>query len=139
MAQALLRIARSFGFTLTVCGALDGDAVEADQHYATADLDAQSPTNGKRYIVMATQGAGDVAALASALAAPHAFVGSRRKFAAYTGKLADAGITEAALAGVRSPAGLHIGAVTPEEIALSIMAEIVQARRATRESESADG
>ena len=91
--------------------------------------------------MVATQGAGDVAALTSALAASHAyvaFVGSRRKFAAYAGKLTDAGIGEAALAGVRSPAGLHINAVTPEEIALSIMAEIVQTRRATRAAEMAD-
>ena len=91
---------------------------------------------------MATQGVGDVAALASALAGPNAyvaFVGSRRKFAAYRDRLTDAGITETSLAGVRSPAGLHINAVTPEEIALSIMAEIVQNRRAVRGSESADG
>ena len=143
VALALVRIARSFGFTLTVCGKLDGAAMDVDHHYATpADLDAQPASNGKRYIVVATQGAGDVAALASALAGPKAyvaFVGSRRKFAAYRDRLTDAGITETSLAGVRSPAGLHINAVTPEEIALSIMAEIVQNRRAVRGSESADG
>lgn len=143
VALALVRIARSFGFTLTVCGKLDGAAMDVDHHYATpADLDAQPASNGKRYIVVATQGAGDVAALASALAGPNAyvaFVGSRRKFAAYRDRLTDAGITETSLAGVRSPAGLHINAVTPEEIALSIMAEIVQNRRAVRGSESADG
>ena len=143
VALALVRIARSFGFTLTVCGKLDGAAMDVDHHYATpADLDAQPASNGKRYIVVATQGAGDVAALASALAGPNAyvaFVGSRRKFAAYRDRLTDAGITETSLAGVRSPAGLHINAVTPEEIALSIMAEIVQKRRAVRGSESADG
>ena len=143
VALALVRIARSFGFTLTVCGKLDGAAMDVDHHYATpADLDAQPASNGKRYIVVATQGAGDVAALVSALAGPNAyvaFVGSRRKFAAYRDRLTDAGITEDALAGVRSPAGLHINAVTPEEIALSIMAEIVQNRRAVRGSESADG
>jgi len=143
VAQALVRIARSFGFTLTVCGKPDGGVVDADHHYATpAAFDARPPSNGKRYIVVATQGAGDVAALTSALAAPHAyvaFVGSRRKFAAYAGRLADAGVSEAALNEVRSPAGLHINAVTPEEIALSIMAEIVQTRRAGRGGETADG
>jgi xanthine dehydrogenase accessory factor len=40
---------------------------------------------------------------------------------------------------VRSPAGIHINAVTPEEIALSIMAEIVQTRRAARVTRTADG
>ena len=143
VALALLRIARGFGFTLTVCGILDAAIVDADHHYAApADLDSQPSSNAARYIVVATQGAGDIAALTSALATSHAyvaFVGSRRKFAAYAGKLTDAGISETSLAGVRSPAGLHINAVTPEEIALSIMAEIVQTRRATRVSQKADG
>lgn len=142
VALALVRIARGFGFTLTVCGKLDTAMVDVDHHFAApADLDAQPGSNAARYVVVATQGAGDVGALTSALTASHAyvaFVGSRRKFAAYAGKLTDAGIGEAALAGVRSPAGLHINAVTPEEIALSIMAEIVQTRRATRAAEMAD-
>ena len=91
---------------------------------------------------VATQGGGDVAALTSALsgaAVYMAFVGSRRKFAAYGQKLLAAGISQQRLDEVYSPAGVHINAVTPEEIALSIMAEIVKVRRAKGRSEAIDG
>ena len=143
VALALVQIARGFGFTLTVCGKVDGDVIAADRHFTTpAEFDKQPQSNAERYIVVATQGAGDVAALTSALSDTYAyaaFVGSRRKFAAYADRLMDAGIRSEALAAVRSPAGLHIHAVTPEEIALSIMAEIVQTRRAGRGEEVTDG
>jgi xanthine dehydrogenase accessory factor len=86
-----------------------------------------------RFIVIATQGQGDLDALQSALAAePYyiAFVGSRRKYRALGEKLAAAGAAKAAIDRVQAPAGLDLGAVTPEEIALSILAQLVQARRA---------
>jgi xanthine dehydrogenase accessory factor len=50
-----------------------------------------------------------------------------------------AGISQQRLDEVYSPAGVHINAVTPEEIALSIMAEIVKVRRAKGRSEAIDG
>ena len=139
VAVALSRIARGFGFTLTVCGDVDRDLVDADFHFTSpADMRSNPPSNADRYIVVATQGAGDIAALTSALAgsaAYAAFVGSRRKFASYGPKLLAAGVSQSRLDAVRSPAGVHINAVTPEEIALSIMAEIVQKRRAQRRTE----
>ena len=58
-----------------------------------------------------------------------AFVGSHRKAAALRQSLAAKGSDPKRLAALRSPAGLNIGAVTPEEIALSILAEIVELRR----------
>jgi xanthine dehydrogenase accessory factor len=143
VAMALAQISRAFGFTLTICGNVEAGEVDADRHFVSPnELDKQSHTNADHYVVVATQGTGDVAALTSALAASRAyvaFVGSRRKFGAYAGKLRDAGINETSLALVRSPAGIHINAVTPEEIALSIMAEIVQTRRAARVTRTADG
>ena len=139
VAVALSRIARGFGFTLTVCGDVDRDLVDADFHFTSpADMRSNPPSNADRYIVVATQGAGDIAALTSALAgsaAYAAFVGSRRKFASYGPKLLAAGVSQSRLDAVRSPAGVHINAVTPEEIALSIMAEIVQKRRAQGRTE----
>ena len=139
VAVALSRIARGFGFTLTVCGDVDRELVDADFHFTSpADMRSNSPSNADRYIVVATQGTGDIAALTSALAgsaAYAAFVGSRRKFASYGPKLLAAGVSQSRLDAVRSPAGVHINAVTPEEIALSIMAEIVQNRRAQRRTE----
>ena len=139
VAVALSRIARGFGFTLTVCGDVDRDLVDADFHFTSpADMRSNPPSNADRYIVVATQGAGDIAALTSALAgsaAYAAFVGSQRKFASYGPKLLAAGVSQSRLDAVRSSAGVHINAVTPEEIALSIMAEIVQSRRAQRRTE----
>jgi xanthine dehydrogenase accessory factor len=59
-----------------------------------------------------------------------AFVGSRRKYAALATQLAEAGYDQSAIDTVNAPAGLDLGAVTPEEIALSILAQLVKVRRA---------
>jgi len=86
----------------------------------------------KRFIVVSTQGKGDEAALRAALATEagyRAFVGSRRKMAALRDKLIAQGADEAAIDRVKAPAGLDLGAITPEEIAMSILAEITLERR----------
>jgi xanthine dehydrogenase accessory factor len=86
----------------------------------------------RRFIVVSTQGKGDEAALrvaASTDAAYHAFVGSRRKMAALRSKLIGEGIAASALDRIKAPAGLDLGAITPEEIAMSILAEITTLRR----------
>ncbi|MEL7167530.1 MAG: XdhC family protein [Pseudomonadota bacterium] len=102
-------------------------------HWAiSTTLDGQMGHNGQRAIVIATQGQGDLDALKSALAGPAdhvAFVGSKRKFAALSDKLRTAGIDQWTIDRVKAPAGLDLGAVTPEEIALSILAELVHVRR----------
>ena len=59
-------------------------------------------------------------------------LGSGRSHAARLARLEEAGVTPAALARVRGPVGLRLGAVTTEEIALSILAEIVAVRRSGR-------
>ena len=85
------------------------------------------------YVVVATQGRSDEAALRAAVdcgAAHVAFVGSRAKFATLSARLAGGGVDPAALAAVAAPAGLDIHAITPEEIALSILAQVVGWRRA---------
>ena len=86
----------------------------------------------RRFVVVATQGKGDEAALRAALAVDadyHAFVGSRRKMAALQDKLIAEGVGTALLERVKAPAGLDLGAITPEEIAMSILAEITRERR----------
>lgn len=92
------------------------------------------------FTVIATQGQGDLDALKAALAGGSgyvAFVGSKRKFAVLAEKLTAAGISPERIRAVKAPAGLDLGAVTPEEIALSIMAELVQVRRAAVRSSGA--
>ena len=86
----------------------------------------------RRMIVVATQGNGDFNGLKGAIEArPEfiSFVGSRRKFAALSQRLEKAGISRKLIDRVQAPAGLAIRAVTPQEIALSIMAELTQQRR----------
>ena len=58
-----------------------------------------------------------------------AFIGSRRKASTLKAELLAEGLGREKLDALHSPAGLDIGAVTPDEIALSIVAEIVRVRR----------
>ena len=55
-------------------------------------------------------------------------IGSRHKTARTQQLLREAGISEEVIAGVHSPIGLPIGAETPEEIAISIAAEMIRCR-----------
>jgi xanthine dehydrogenase accessory factor len=70
-------------------------------------------------------------------------IGSRRRVRATFGALLEAGVPRERLARVRAPIGLEIGAETPEEIAVSIAAELILVRRgggtASRETPTAEG
>lgn len=86
------------------------------------------------YVVVAAQG-DDAPWLRAALASAAPYVGliaSRRRAAALLGHLRDEGVAEAALRRFKAPAGLDIGASSPDEIAISVLAEIVQLRRRGR-------
>ena len=88
--------------------------------------------DARRFVVVSTQGKGDEEALRTAVAtdaAYHAFVGSRRKMTVLREKLVAEGIDAAAIDRIKAPAGLDLGAITPEEIAMSILAEITVERR----------
>jgi xanthine dehydrogenase accessory factor len=132
VAVALARLAPSMGFAVTVAAA-------ADEHQrfgsGVSRLEGLSPpkeTGDDAYVVVSTQGAGDRAALQSAAgmdACYRAFVGSRRKAETLKRELAKEGLPEEALAAIKAPAGLDISAISAEEIALSIVAEMVAVRR----------
>jgi xanthine dehydrogenase accessory factor len=97
------------------------------------DLGAIEPLlTARTYVIVASHGAHDHAALELALkgeAAYVALVASRRRTEAVAQYLVGAGLPAERLARLRAPAGLDIGAAEPAEVALSIMAEIVQTRR----------
>ena len=140
VASALLRISSSFGFSLVLCGEIE-HAIADRQYASLMEMDSAALPDVDRYVVVATQGKGDVATLTAALkmgATYIAFVGSRRKFASFEDKLTNAGVSAKKIATVRSPAGVQINAVTPDEIALSIMAEIIQTRRTAGQQRGTD-
>src|SRR5207248_4782884 len=96
-----------------------------------ADLSAIK-VNEQTYILVATHGQYDEDALEQALRSPACYVGmvgSRKRAEACRAYLRSSGLTEQQIARLRVPAGLNLGAVTPAEIAASILAELVQVRR----------
>jgi xanthine dehydrogenase accessory factor len=132
-ARVLCDLGRRLGFAVTAAAlpADLGQMPEVDAHIEGFELSAV-PGAASGWVVVATQGKRDREALEAALAtgAPYvAFIGSRPKSAKLKQELIDRGASPDRVAAIRSPAGLDIGAVTAEEIALSILAEIVQQRR----------
>ena len=132
VAVAIADLAKRSGFAVTVCAPAAEQAAfaEADQRIEGFALPVDEAAS--RYVVVATQGRGDEAALLAALAVDAdyvAFVGSRKKAAALKAALAERGVAAERLARLKAPAGLDLGAITPDEIAISILAEIVAVRR----------
>lgn len=89
--------------------------------------------NENTFVVLSTRNMEvDMDALPALLDSPAAYIGvigSRRRWETAKKKLIEAGITDVKLDRVQSPMGLEINAETPEEIALSILAEIVMLQR----------
>jgi xanthine dehydrogenase accessory factor len=132
VALAVADFAKRAGFAVTVCAPAAEQAAfnEADRRIEGYALPVEE--GGARYVVVSTQGRGDEAALLAALAVDVdyvAFVGSRKKAEALKATLAERGISAERLAKLKAPAGLDLGAITPDEIAISIVAEIVSKRR----------
>jgi xanthine dehydrogenase accessory factor len=94
---------------------------------------AEYTVDANTYVVCVTRGhRHDEVSLRAVVDSPAAYVGmigSRRRVAAVLQHLTDEGLDADAVARVHTPIGLDIGAETPEEIAVSIMAEIIMARR----------
>lgn len=112
IASALAELGGAVGFEIVPAG---GDAV---------------PGGDELGVVVAAHGRDEEAVLAAALEAGVPYVGlvaSRRRGAAVSAALP---VDEHARARLRTPAGLDIGAATPAEVALSILAELVATRRA---------
>jgi xanthine dehydrogenase accessory factor len=140
VALSLAVQARALGYHVTLA-APASDLVAAPEVDMLIDCFALGELHqARRFVVVSTQGRGDEAALRQAIAidaAYHAFVGSRRKMAALREKLVAGGADTAAIDRVKAPAGLDLGAITPEEIAMSILAEItVKRRRGQRDAKA---
>jgi xanthine dehydrogenase accessory factor len=130
--EALAALAKAMNYTVTVAG--ENATRERFPHAdRVAEFDAAQLTfTPQTCVVVASHGNYDEPALEAALrseAAYVALIASRKRRDAVLDYLRGSGLTEAQLARLRCPAGLDFGAVTPEEIALSVLAEIVQLRR----------
>jgi len=113
-------------------GGVPEDYPEVGRVLTTLDLDAARITE-RSFVVVATQGHYDEDALERALATPAAYIGlvaSRKRAESVLGYLRDRGVPDGELARVRAPAGLDLGKVAHEEIAVAILAELVRERAA---------
>lgn len=135
IAQALARLGRVIGYNVSVVVEELGSenfsdaAVLARKNFMLTHTDF-SPES---FFVVSTQGEGDEEALEQALesnAAYVAFVASRTKAEKVIEYLRQRSVAEEKLQLVRAPAGLSIGAASPQEVAVSILAEIIQVRAA---------
>ena len=137
--KALATVARFSGFRATVIDdreeyANPGNIPDAEVIVNPFGDPLRGVTiDGGTGVVIATRGhTHDLDALKTVLRTPAGYiglVGSRRKKAVLSGTLLDAGFSRHDVERVIVPAGLPIGSVTPEEIAISIMAQIIGIRR----------
>jgi xanthine dehydrogenase accessory factor len=97
------------------------------------DIFSKLKINELSYLVLVTRGhKGDLDCLRWALNTPARYIGmigSKRKLIEISKVLEREGVAAEKLARVHSPIGLDIGALTPEEIAVSIVAEMIAVRR----------
>ena len=133
VAQSLARLGAAAGYSVTVLAADVGreNFPEPTHLHDRFDLSAVRITP-RTFVVVSTQGEGDEEALEQAVASdvPYiAFVASKTKAEKIFDDLRGRGVSQERLARVKAPAGLPIGAVSPEEIAVSVLAEIVQQGR----------
>jgi xanthine dehydrogenase accessory factor len=137
VAQTLARLGRDIGYAVSVVAAEELKR----EYFADAELLqdkgfnlSQARITPKTFVVVSTQGEGDEEALEQVLksdAGYVAFVASKTKAGKVIEYLRGRGISQPRLDQVHAPAGLNIRAGSPQEIALSILAEIVKLRNST--------
>ena len=139
VSMPVIRIGKMLGFTVTVLEdrpkfADNARGAGADTVICEPFEDALAKIRGDSdsWFVIVTRGHRyDAVCLESIMGKKFAYVGmmgSRRRVAIVKEQLAAKGISRELLNGVHTPIGLKIGAETPEEIAVSVMAEIIQVR-----------
>ena len=141
VSMPIIRMGKMLGFTVTVIEdrpkfADHARASGADQVLCEPFADGLSKIRGDSdsWFIIVTRGHRyDTECLEAILQKPYAYVGmmgSRRRVAIVKDQLEAKGVCREVLDGVHTPIGLKIGAETPEEIAVSVMAEIIQVKNA---------
>jgi xanthine dehydrogenase accessory factor len=139
IAQPLARMAQLAGYGVTIIDPRRGFAggerftgLEVTGEWPDEALERLKPDARSAIITLTHDPKLDDPALEVALRSPAFYVGalgSKKTHAARLERLRRAGLSDAELAKIHGPIGLSIGAVSPAEIALSIMAQITQLRR----------
>lgn len=138
--KAVVHLAHWLGFRVVLSDdrpefATSGAVPGADAYVACplAELPARTRIDARTYMVLTTRGVDiDVPGLPALLESQAAYIGiigSRRRWETSMQELQAQGVPDAMLARVHSPIGLELNAETPEEIAVSILAEIIMQRR----------
>lgn len=140
VAQTLCRLARAIHYRVTVCAPEADIPLELDANVLQKDWDLSSikPTP-HTFVVVATQGEGDEFALREVLRGEWsyvAFVASRKKAGVVLNTLRGDELDHSKIDAIRVPAGLNINARLPEEIAVSILAEVIQIKQSLMPEES---
>jgi xanthine dehydrogenase accessory factor len=132
VARTLAQLAIAIGYAVTVVA--DGEIEDVAEAKLVQSRDyslEHAKVSASTLIVVSTQGEGDEEALQQALKSEASYIGfvaSRTKAQKVFDYLKTAGIAEERLNLVRAPAGLDIHARSPEEIAVSILAQLIQVR-----------
>ncbi len=140
VAVALAEMAPGLGYACTVCVPEDQQGAFRGPVRLVIRYAPNSPGSGQRFVVISTQGNGDEAATRDGLLLQSnltSFVGSKAKVASLRQKLISTGVSEESFDSLKAPAGLDLGAITPEEIALSVLAEITAFRRQGQRGDAA--
>lgn len=138
IAMALSQITKAMDYQLDVVMTQPDASLfpGADQIRQLNEIDPNE-ISATTYVVVCTQGEQDLEALHKALQAkpPYlAFVSSRKKANSIYTDLRGLGVSFEQLSSIKTPAGLDIGAKTPEEVAISILAEIIKDYRSEKAS-----
>jgi xanthine dehydrogenase accessory factor len=136
VAESLTALGRLLGFRVVAVGVgldpsrfPDADEILDDLGKLPDKIDAST------FAVVATMAEYDGMALDLLLRSPAAYVGlvaSRRRAETLKDDLGAHGLSAATLERIRNPAGIDVGARTPEEIAVSVAAEIIEVRRRSK-------
>jgi len=134
IAETLAKLGHLMGFTITVNDpTADRSSFPQAARIVTEDFDlTETPIGPKSFVVIATQHKRDHLWLEKALegdAAYVALIASQHRARLVLDYLREGGLSEEKIATVWAPAGLDLGAATPEEIALSIVSQMVALRR----------
>ena len=133
VAVALARLSKAINYAVSIAAPQAERERFPDCDHVQADLDlSQIKITPQTFVVVSTQGQHDEEALENALgseASYVAFVASKVKAAKILDYLKERGLSSTRLGQLKAPAGLDIHASSPEEIAVSILAEIIQENR----------